>query len=88
MLQQNFPNPFHTQTQIGFSLPYDENVQLKIYDIRGELINTLLNVKLPAGQHTILWNGRSANGKQVTPGVYLYMLQTDHFIKTMKLNYY
>jgi hypothetical protein len=88
VLQQNFPNPFHTQTQIGFSLPYDENVQLKIYDIRGELINTLLNVKLPAGQHTILWNGRSANGKQVTPGVYLYMLQTDHFIKTMKLNYY
>ena len=87
-LQQNFPNPFRTQTQINFSLSKEEHIRLKIYTIRGELINTLLDTKLVAGEHAVVWNGTSETGKRVSPGVYLYVLQTDHFYKTMKLSYY
>lgn len=69
-LYPNYPNPFNPMTNISFSLPKDQNVQLNIFNMKGQLVNTLVNEKRPAGKHTIHWNaGNSASG------VYLYQLQ-------------
>ena len=69
-LYPNYPNPFNPVTNISFSLPKDQNVKLNIFNMNGQLVNTLINEKRSAGKHTIHWNaGNSASG------VYLYQLQ-------------
>ena len=69
-LYPNYPNPFNPVTNISFSLPKDQNVKLNIFNMNGQLVNTLINEERSAGKHTIHWNaGNSASG------VYLYQLQ-------------
>lgn len=73
-LEQNYPNPFNPTTQIVFELRYSDRVELVIYDMMGRLINRLLNDELPAGQHTVEWDGLDDNGQRVSSGVYFYRL--------------
>lgn len=70
----NFPNPFNPETAIRFSLPYDANIKLKIYNALGQQVRTLEERSLTAGYHTIKWNGRNDRGSAVASGVYLYRL--------------
>ncbi|NIW46374.1 MAG: hypothetical protein GWN14_16230, partial [candidate division Zixibacteria bacterium] len=58
-------------TSITFELPQDVSVILKIFDIQGRLVRTLMNSQLSAGQHRVTWDGRNDNGSQVSSGVYL-----------------
>ncbi len=76
MLAQNYPNPFNPQTQIRFALPEPAHTSLKIYNIRGEKVKTLLNGECKAGYHQINWNGHNAQNKSVAAGVYYYVLNT------------
>ncbi len=78
-LEQNYPNPFNPQTTIRFGLPEEaegKTVQLKVYDILGREVKTLLNGRLKAGYHEVRWNGRNNQGQTVSSGVYFYRLQT------------
>jgi len=79
-LQQNFPNPFNPTTQIRFSLAEQSQVTLKVYNILGKEIATLVNDVKGAGVHEV-----SFNGTGLASGVYFYTLQTGKFTQTNKM---
>ena len=86
ILHQNFPNPFNPsdagrgpQTTISYSLPYPSKTSLSIYNIKGELIETLFDGEQQAGYHSIVWDA-----KDVSSGIYLYQIKTDGFTDVKK----
>ena len=85
VLHQNYPNPFNPETNISFELPTASQVELDIYNVLGQRINTLVNSNLPAGHHTVIWNGRNAENSAVASGVYFYRLSTSATIETKKM---
>ncbi len=80
ILMQNYPNPFNPTTTIRFDLPKSSFVTLKIYNLLGKEIATLVNGKRPAGEHAVEWNG-----KGLPNGIYLYHLRAGDFVETRKL---
>ncbi|MBC8175343.1 MAG: T9SS type A sorting domain-containing protein [Candidatus Marinimicrobia bacterium] len=90
-LHANYPNPFNAVTTIRYDLPEDSFVVLKIYDLLGREIRTLINFKQAAGFKTILWDGKDNHGNKVPSGMYIYRfsaksLESDkQFHKTMKM---
>ncbi|MCH8126515.1 T9SS type A sorting domain-containing protein [candidate division KSB1 bacterium] len=84
-LSQNYPNPFNPETKIEYFLEKAGLVRITIYNQLGQLVRRLVNEQRPAGQHSILWNGRSNEGLHLISGVYLYRLKTDKFVQTRKL---
>ncbi len=85
VLYQNFPNPFNPSTKIQFELPISTNVQLKIYDILGREVRTIINEFQQRGKKIYQWDGKDNNGSVVSSGVYFYKLQTSEFLQTKKL---
>lgn len=77
-LSQNYPNPFNPQTQISFDLPATQKINLKIYDVSGKLIKTLIDEEKEAGYHSVRWNGTDEVGEAVSSGVYIYKLESDN----------
>jgi hypothetical protein len=75
MLGQNRPNPFNPATVITFALPEGMRGALRIYDAQGQLVRTLVDGDLAAGDHAIEWNGTDDRGSAVGSGVYLYRLE-------------
>ncbi|MEI7484043.1 MAG: ammonia-forming cytochrome c nitrite reductase subunit c552 [Ignavibacteriota bacterium] len=84
-LMQNYPNPFNPTTKISFNLPKAEQVTLKIYDVTGKEIVTLVNTKYSAGKYTTDWMGTDANGKAVSSGVYFYKIVAGNNIQTKRM---
>ena len=80
ILSQNYPNPFNPSTTISFSLPSKSFVILKILDILGREVSTLVNEELPAGNHSWQWNATNTSS-----GIYFYRLQTGLFTETKKI---
>ncbi len=76
-LHQNYPNPFNPSTSISFTLSDESNVELIIYNIKGEKVKQLVSKQLSAGQHSVIWDGDDIAGKKVSSGIYLYKLFTD-----------
>ena len=74
-LDQNYPNPFNPTTEIVFSIPKDLKVNLEVFNIMGQSINTLIDEELNAGEHTIEWDSRNTSGQVVSSGIYFYKLQ-------------
>lgn len=85
ILYENYPNPFNPSTTIEYRLPNISFVTFKIYNMRGMLINTLVNCKQPAGNYTIRWNGLNLEGKETASGVYLGILKTGNFMKALRM---
>ncbi|HVN49416.1 MAG TPA: T9SS type A sorting domain-containing protein [Bacteroidota bacterium] len=79
-LAQNFPNPFNPSTTIAFSIPSKSHVTLKIYDILGREVATLINSDVSAGSHTQQWNASNFSS-----GIYFYRLQAGSLNQTKKL---
>jgi hypothetical protein len=79
-LEQNFPNPFNPTTKISFSIPKLSSVTLKVYDVLGNEIETLVNEEKPVGTYELTWN--AAN---LPSGVYFYQIRADNFIQTKKM---
>lgn len=73
-LQQNYPNPFNPSTQITYSIPKLSNVSIKVYDILGQEIATIVNDKKPKGVYTIRWDAQN-----VPTGLYFYRLVTGEY---------
>ena len=84
-LYQSHPNPFNPVTQIRYNLPQLENVQLKIYDILGREVKTLINSEQPAGAYRVEWNGTNNYGTQVSSGMYIYRIVAGKFVQTKKM---
>ncbi len=84
-LLQNYPNPFNPSTTIQFRVPNSGFVSLKIYNLLGSEIATLINENLPAGQHKVTWDGKNQMGAQITTGVYFYQIKTPEFSQTKKM---
>ena len=95
-LDQNYPNPFNPTTKIKFTIPHDvrgemQGVSLKVYDILGNEVETLLNKELPAGEYEVEFNGNSNSGSSsrlvpnLTSGIYFYQLKAGDFVETKKM---
>jgi hypothetical protein len=95
VLEQNFPNPFGAaeaerslspETAIRFGLPEKSVVTIKIFDLAGHEVTTLLDrIELPAGRHQRVWDGRDRQGRAMVSGIYFYQLNAGSFSRTMKL---
>lgn len=80
ILKQNYPNPVHNKTEIEFRIPESNFTSLKIYNLKGQEISTLVNDDMKPGSYKVRWDGRSFQG-----GVYYYTLKVGRFVKTRKL---
>ena len=90
ILVSNYPNPFNPTTIIAFTIPYDLTnslTELKIYDLQGRLIKTLVKEVLPAGNYLSKWDGKNENGNQVASGVYIYNLKVAYRHKSGKMTF-
>jgi hypothetical protein len=74
-LEQNAPNPFNPATTIRYTLPRDGQTSLRVYDVRGRLVRSLLEGAQAAGAYEILWDGRDNGGAAVSSGMYVYRLR-------------
>ena len=77
-LKQNYPNPFNPSTMIPFSLERYSDVNLSIYNIKGQLVKTLVDDGLPAGEHEYRWDGDNDNSQGVAAGQYIALLRYDN----------
>ncbi len=85
-LTQNYPNPFNPTTTISYSLANRAHVQLKVYNVSGQLVRTLVDqVQTPAQVAPITWDGTNNAGTQVSSGVYFYRLVAGDFVRTRKM---
>ena len=84
-LRQNYPNPFNPSTTIKFSIANKGHVSLKVYNVAGQLVSTLVNEVLEAKSHDIPWNGTNDLGSSVASGVYFYKLKADDYESTKKM---
>ncbi len=81
----NHPNPFNPSTTISFSIPNDSNVELSVYNIKGQKVRQLVSDQLSVDEHSVLWDGRDSNNKSVSSGIYFYRLKVGKFEKTKKM---
>lgn len=84
-LHQNYPNPFNPTTEIKYQLPREERITLKVFNMNGQLVNTLIDESKPAGYYTARWNGLNQAGFKVSSGLYLYELKAGNFTETRKM---
>ncbi|HUU29014.1 MAG TPA: serine hydrolase [archaeon] len=86
-LAQNSPNPFNPATTISYSVPEgnQEYVTLKVYDLRGRLVRTLVQDAREAGNYTVFWDGTDETGRRISSGVYLYRMKAGEFVQTRKM---
>jgi hypothetical protein len=84
-LKSNYPNPFNPETTIEFALPEVSKVNLKIYNLTGQLVRELVSSEYPAGYQKVIWDGRDAYGNNVGSGVYIYALKACSFSQTRKM---
>jgi hypothetical protein len=84
-LLQNRPNPFNSATLLRFRTAESGMVNLKIYDVSGREVRTLVDGWRQPGSHTVLWDGRSDVGVQASSGVYFYRLQAGSWVETRKM---
>ena len=81
----NFPNPFNPETVIKFNLPQASPVTLKVYNVLGQVVNTLVDEPLSAGNHSVMWDGRNAQGGDVASGVYFYRINAGGYESIQKM---
>lgn len=84
-LSHNYPNPFNPHTSITYQLPEPAYVTLKIYNMMGQVVRTLIAEEKKAGYFTIAWDGKDRWGNVVANGIYLYQLKAGQFERTLKM---
>ncbi len=84
-LGQNRPNPFNPSTTIDYSLSVASRVELKIFNLRGQEIRALADREMPAGNHSIHWDGTDSQGRRVGSGIYIYRLRSGNEMKSRKM---
>ena len=84
-LAQNYPNPFNPNTTIIYQIPVAGHVDLRIYDVKGGLVRTLVDTPKGAGLHVTDWNGKDNMGRSVASGIYFYRIKSGDFVQTKKM---
>jgi hypothetical protein len=84
-LNQNFPNPFNPETTIKYQLAESAPVQLRIYNIVGQVVRTLVSEQQAAGRYQIRWNGTDDRGVAVSSGIYFYQVSAGKFQDVKRL---
>ncbi|MCK4574093.1 MAG: M6 family metalloprotease domain-containing protein, partial [candidate division Zixibacteria bacterium] len=84
-LAQNYPNPFNPNTEISFTLPSRAEVRLSVYNLLGQRVMDLARGEMPAGTHTVSWDGADESGNAVASGLYLYRLVADGMTMSKKM---
>ena len=84
-LYDNYPNPFNPTTQIAVDLPEAATTEITVWNIMGQKVATLYAGDLNAGHHTLNFDGRDSNGKQLTSGMYLYRVAAGKYNATKKM---
>ena len=87
-LSQNSPNPFNPSTTISYTIPDEQGevkVILSVFNLRGQLVKSLVNSSQVAGAYNINWNGQDEVGRKVSSGVYFYRLRAGDFTSTRKM---
>jgi hypothetical protein len=84
-LYTNYPNPFNPVTTINYDLPAASQVRLRIYNIAGQLVTTLVDEWKEAGRHQCIWNSKDADGRTVASGLYFYQLKAGDFVSSRKM---
>ena len=85
MLLGNYPNPFNPSSSIQYALGEDGQVTLKIYNMLGQLVRTMVDDFQSAGYHQVVWDGRSESGEAVASGIYVYRLTAGNLVETRKM---
>ncbi len=85
ILRQNYPNPFNPSTVISYQLAVSSEVTLKIYNLLGQEVRTLVSGRQNAGVHSVTWDGRNEGGESVASGIYLYRLVAGGKVLTRKM---
>lgn len=81
----NFPNPFNPSTEIRYQLPKESKVEIVVFNVLGQKVQTLVNAKQPAGRYTIRWEGVDAEGQLVPSGMYFLRMRAGEFKAERKL---
>ncbi|RMD91867.1 MAG: T9SS C-terminal target domain-containing protein [Calditrichaeota bacterium] len=84
-LYQNYPNPFNPTTTLRFDVPKGSQVSIRVYDVLGREVKTLVNRKYQPGSHAVAWDGRDRNGLPLPSGEYLVRLQAGEFVAVKKV---
>ncbi len=85
VLAQNYPNPFNPETTIEFSIPKGGLISLKVYNLIGEEIATIVNKDLSPGNYRFKWDGKNSVGEKISSGIYFYRLKGANFLQTKKM---
>ena len=78
-LGKNYPNPFNTGTVIDYAVPNETQVAIEVYNIVGQKVRTLVNDKVSAGYHSVIWDGKDDTGNAVPSGIYFYTMTANKF---------
>ena len=84
-LNQNYPNPFNPITTISYDIPKGEFVEVRVFNLRGDKISTLVNEFQNPGIKSYQWNGTNDHGNSVAAGVYIYTIQAGNFRQSKKM---
>jgi len=84
-LGQSYPNPFNPSTTIKFEVARATEVRLKIYDVAGRLVRTLVDEVRRPGTYTVVWDGTNDRDRRVASGLYFYRFEADQFVSTRKM---
>ena len=84
-LHQNYPNPFNTETRITFGITAPSQVTLKIYNVLGQEVITLIDTELQPGNKDVIWYGEDDSGRKAPSGIYLYRIQADDQSRVRKM---
>lgn len=83
-LEQNYPNPFNPTTTIRFNLPKATDVKVSVFNIKGQLVKTIVNGKFEGGSNNVVWDATDSRGSLVSSGTYFYQIETPDFNQTKK----
>ena len=85
-LQDIYPNPFNPETTIRFTTENTEkNTEIIIYNLKGQKVKQLVNEQLPAGQHSVIWNGTDNNGTKISSGIYIVRMESGKYTSLKKI---
>ncbi|MCB5268118.1 MAG: T9SS type A sorting domain-containing protein, partial [Candidatus Cloacimonetes bacterium] len=81
----NYPNPFNPETTISYSVPESGMTSVKVFNLKGQIVNTLVDTDMTSGKHSVVWNGTDLNGKAVSSGIYFVRVENSGKAVTQKM---
>lgn len=84
-LTQNYPNPFNPSTTFKYQVPEESKVVIKVYNLVGQVVKTLVNETKEQGSYEVVWDGTNSSGQKVSSGVYFYQLRAGTYVETRKM---